>query len=135
LLAPLAERGQIGVPFEPQHCATNHHMFYVLAADLDERTALVAHLRQAGILAVFHYVPLHSSPFARSLGVPQASLRVTEDASARLLRLPMYYDLSDREVGEVADRITEFYDRRASGSPNGRATRKILGMVTPQQDA
>ncbi len=135
MLAPLAERGQIGVPFEPQHCATNHHMFYILAADLDERTALIAHLRQAGILAVFHYVPLHSSPFARSLNVPQASLRVTEDASARLLRLPMYYDLSDREVGEVAYRITEFYDRRTRGPANGQASTKILGMVKPQQDA
>jgi dTDP-4-amino-4,6-dideoxygalactose transaminase len=115
ILAPLAERGQIGIPFAPEHCATNHHMFYVLAADLEERTALIAHLRQVGILAVFHYVPLHSSPFARSLGAQKASLPVTNDISGRLLRLPMYYDLSDREVVEIARNVTEFYGRRPGG--------------------
>jgi len=88
-------------------------MFYVLAADIDERTALIAHLRQAGILAVFHYVPLHSSPFAQSLGVRQTSLPVTDDASSRLLRLPMYFDLTDRDVAEVAAAVLDFYRNRA----------------------
>lgn len=114
ILAPLVECGMIGAPSVPQHCTTNYHMFYILAADLDERTALIAHLRQAGILAVFHYVPLHSSPFARSLGVPQASLPVTEDASSRLLRLPMYFDLTDREVAEIAETVLDFYRNRSS---------------------
>jgi dTDP-4-amino-4,6-dideoxygalactose transaminase len=109
MLAPLVERGLIGIPSVPQHCTTNHHMFYVLAADLSERTALIAHLRRAGILAVFHYVPLHSSPFARSLGVPQVNLPVTDDASSRLLRLPMYFDLTDRDVTEIAGTILDFY--------------------------
>lgn len=71
-------------------------MFYVLAADLSERTALIEQLRQAGILAVFHYEPLRSSPFAKSLGLSQSDLPVTDDTSSRLLRLPMYYDVSDR---------------------------------------
>ena len=70
LLAPLASKGLIRAPIVPRHCATNHHMFYLLAAGLDERTSLIAHLREAGILAVFHYVPLHSSPFARSSACP-----------------------------------------------------------------
>ena len=87
-------------------------MFYLLAANLAERTALIEHLRQAGILAVFHYVPLHSSPFAKSLGVPQSDLPVTDDTSSRLLRLPMYYDLSDREVTEVAEAVLDFYKNR-----------------------
>ena len=112
MLAPLVERGLIRIPSLPQHCATNCHMFYVLVADIEERTALIAHLRQAGILAVFHYVPLHSSPFARSFGVPQASLPETDDASSRLLRLPMYFDLTDRQVAEVADSVLEFYRNR-----------------------
>jgi dTDP-4-amino-4,6-dideoxygalactose transaminase len=93
----------------PPHSTTNYHMFYVLTADIEERTALIAHLRAAGILAVFHYVPLHSSPFAQSLGVPQTRLPRTEDLSARLLRLPMYFDLTDREVEEVASMILDFY--------------------------
>ena len=83
------EKGLIRAPVVPQHCATNHHMFYLLAADLDERTALIAHLREAGILAVFHYVPLHSSPFAKSLGLPARSacrLRTTRAAGFSVFR-------------------------------------------------
>ncbi len=116
MLAPLVESGQIRTPFTPQHCTANSHMFYLLAADLAERTALVEHLRQAGILAVFHYVPLHSSPFAKSLGVQQADLPVTDDTSSRLLRLPMYYDLSDRDVTEVAEAVLAFYKTGAAYS-------------------
>lgn len=112
MLAPLAERGLIRIPVVPQHCTTNYHMFYVLAADIEERTALIAHLRAAGILAVFHYVPLHSSPFARTLDVPQTHLPVTEEFSARLLRLPMYFDLTDRDVEDVASSVLAFYRAR-----------------------
>jgi dTDP-4-amino-4,6-dideoxygalactose transaminase len=112
MLAPLVEKGVIRIPFIPQHCTPNYHMFYVLAADLAERTALIAHLRQAGILAVFHYVPLHSSPFAKSLGMPQSDLPITNDTSSRLLRLPMYYDLSDQEVTEVGEAVLSFYKSR-----------------------
>ncbi len=109
MLAPLVESGRIRIPFIPQHCTPNFHMFYLLAADLAERTALIEHLRQAGVLAVFHYVPLHSSPFAKSLGLPMPDLPVTDNMSSRLLRLPMYYDLSDREVAEVAEAVLDFY--------------------------
>ncbi len=109
ILGPLVERGLIRVPLVPRHCTTNHHMFYILTADIEERTALISHLGAAGILAVFHYVPLHSSPFARSLGVPLAHLPRTEELSARLLRLPMYFDLTDQEVEEVASVVLDFY--------------------------
>lgn len=112
LLAPLVEAGLIRIPSVPQHCVSNHHMFYLLTADLDERTALIAHLRQAGILAVFHYVPLHSSPFARGLGETAAELPVTDDASSRLVRLPMFYDLTDRETKEVVGAVFDFYRHR-----------------------
>ena len=113
-LVPLAAARRIGVPFAPPHCATNHHMFYVLTADLEERTALIAYLREAGILAVFHYVPLHSSPFAGSTGLPQAGLPVTDRVSSCLVRLPMYYDLADHEVDLVTHRVTAFYSERTS---------------------
>jgi dTDP-4-amino-4,6-dideoxygalactose transaminase len=112
LLAPLVERGLIRIPVVPPHCSTNYHMFYILTADIEERTALIAHLGAAGILAVFHYVPLHSSPFAQSLGVPQTHLPRTEELSARLLRLPMYYDLTDWDVEEVASAVLDFYRTR-----------------------
>ena len=114
LLAPLVESGRIRTPFIPEHCTSNHHMFYLLAANLDERGALIAHLRKAGILAVFHYVPLHSSPFAKSLGWSQPNLPVTDDTSSRLLRLPMYYDLNDRDVAEVALSVLDFYKNWSS---------------------
>jgi dTDP-4-amino-4,6-dideoxygalactose transaminase len=112
LLAPLVERGLVRIAQNPQHCTGNYHMFYMLTADIEERTALLAHLRKAGILGVFHYVPLHSSPFGRSLGVPQMSLAITDAASSRLVRLPMYFDLSDREVTEVAQAVLDFYTSR-----------------------
>jgi dTDP-4-amino-4,6-dideoxygalactose transaminase len=109
ILAPLVERGLIRIPVVPPHCSTNYHMFYLLTANIEERTALIAHLRAAGIHAVFHYVPLHSSPFAKSLGIPQTQLPRTEELSARLLRLPMYFDLTDQEVEEVAGAVLDFY--------------------------
>jgi dTDP-4-amino-4,6-dideoxygalactose transaminase len=112
ILAPLVERGSIHIAEVPQHCVSNYHMFYVLTADVEERTALIEHLRAAGILAVFHYVPLHSSPFAQSLGIPRTHLPVTDDVSARLLRLPMYFDLTDQEVEEVAGHVLDFYRTR-----------------------
>jgi dTDP-4-amino-4,6-dideoxygalactose transaminase len=87
-------------------------MFYLLAADLHERTALIAHLREGGILAAFHYVPLHSSPFAKSRGLPMISLPITDDTSSRLLRLPMYYDLTNSQVDSIVDFILDLYKDR-----------------------
>jgi dTDP-4-amino-4,6-dideoxygalactose transaminase len=114
ILAPLVERGLISLPALPEHCSTNYHMFYLLTSGIEERTALIEHLHAAGILAVFHYVPLHSSPFAESLGLPQRHLPKTEELSARLLRLPMYFDLRDEEVEEVAHAVLDFYETHAS---------------------
>lgn len=112
MLTPLVERGFIRIPVVPKHCTPNYHMFYILTADFEERTALIAHLRAAGVLAVFHYVPLHSSPFAQSLGVRQMRLPNTDELSARLLRLPMYFDLTNQEVEEVASLVLDFYETR-----------------------
>jgi dTDP-4-amino-4,6-dideoxygalactose transaminase len=122
LLAPLVERGLVRIAQPPQHCTGNYHMFYVLTADIEERTALIGHLRNAGILAVFHYVPLHSSPFARSLGVPQTSLAVTDASSSRLVRLPMYFDLSEREATEVAEAVLDFYSNREAPTDKSAQT-------------
>jgi dTDP-4-amino-4,6-dideoxygalactose transaminase len=119
ILAPLVERGLIRIPVVPRHCTSNYHMFYVLTADIEERTALIAHLRAAGILAVFHYVPLHSSPLAQSLGVPQTHLPRTDELSARLLRLPMYFDLTDHQAEEVASNVLDFYRTRHAPRKHG----------------
>lgn len=110
-LSPLVRSGRIGIPSALPHCTPNYHMFYILTADLAERTALAAHLRREGILSVFHYVPLHSSPFAKSIGANGADLPMTDNRSSRLLRLPMYFDLTDENLTEIASVVTYFYEK------------------------
>ncbi|MBV6416803.1 MAG: dTDP-4-amino-4,6-dideoxygalactose transaminase [Steroidobacteraceae bacterium] len=109
LLAPLAERELLRLPVVPAECASNHHMFYVLVEGAARRGALMEHLRGAGYMATFHYVPLHTSPVGAALGWREGSLRVTEDLSARLLRLPLYYDMSDADVVSVVREVFVFY--------------------------
>ena len=108
-LAPLAERGLIRVPVIPAHCTTNFHMFYLLAADVEERTALIDHLKGAGIQAVFHYVPLHTSPFGRSFGGRDGQLPVTEDSSARLMRLPLHFGMTEADAVEVVRAVYDYF--------------------------
>jgi dTDP-4-amino-4,6-dideoxygalactose transaminase len=85
----------------------------VRTADLAQRDALIAHLKAKGILAVFHYVPLHSSPHGRTLAGGDGELPVTDAASSSLLRLPMYYDMSEADVTDVATAIHDFYGSTA----------------------
>jgi dTDP-4-amino-4,6-dideoxygalactose transaminase len=108
-LRPLAERGLLTLPTIPEHCNSNYHMFQVIVADLATRSALIEHLKAAGILAVFHYVPLHTSPVGVSLGYAAGMLPVTESVSDRLLRLPMYAGLADAEVAAVSAAVRSFY--------------------------
>jgi len=107
LRAWAAERG-IGLPFVPPHCAQPYHMFYVLLPSLDERQALIAHLKAQGILSVFHYLPLHLSEMGRRFGGKPGDCPVTEDISDRLLRLPFYNDLSESDQARVVEAVTKF---------------------------
>ena len=107
LRAWAAERG-IGLPFVPPHCAQPYHMFYVLLPSLDERQALIAHLKAQGILSVFHYLPLHLSEMGRRFGGKPGDCPVTEDVSDRLLRLPFYNDLSESDQARVVEAVTKF---------------------------
>jgi dTDP-4-amino-4,6-dideoxygalactose transaminase len=108
-LKPVAERGLIRLPTVPVECESNYHMFYILLNSVEERTALIAHLKACGILAVFHYVPLHSSPMGRAMGYRDGMLPVTEQISERLLRLPMYYDMHESDVASVSTEIFRFF--------------------------
>jgi dTDP-4-amino-4,6-dideoxygalactose transaminase len=108
-LQPLAARGLLTLPTIPTHCAANYHMFYAIADSLATRTALLDALKAVGILAVFHYVPLHTAPVGRSLGYEPGTLPVTESISDRLLRLPLYPALSNADVDEVVRAIYAFY--------------------------
>lgn len=105
----LAHDGHIELPFTPDNCRTNNHMFYIVTQNQNTRTALIDHLKSRGILAVFHYVPLHNSPMGKKLGCDGRELPVTDYVSERLLRLPMYCDLSDSDVEFVCDEIIAFY--------------------------
>jgi len=107
-LAPLEERGLLREPRVPEHCETNFHMFYILLSDGEVRAELMRHLKERGILAVSHYEPLHTSPVGRGYGYAKGDLPVTEDCSARLLRLPFYYELGEDDQGEVIDAIQRF---------------------------
>jgi dTDP-4-amino-4,6-dideoxygalactose transaminase len=107
-LAPLEERGLLRLPRIPEHCESNYHMFYVLLPDSESRDRLMAQLKANGILAVFHYVPLHLAPMGERFGYRQGDLPVTEELSGRLLRLPFYYDLSHIEQMEVVSQINSF---------------------------
>ena len=103
-----AEKQGVQLPVIPDHCQQPFHMFYLLLPDLESRQALIAHLRERGILAVFHYLPLHLSEMGRRLGGAQGQCPITEDVSDRLLRLPFYNDFSGEEQSSVIEAIQEF---------------------------
>ncbi len=108
-LKPLEEAGKIVLPVIPEGCAHNAHMFYLRAKDLEERTRLIAHLKEDGILAVFHYVPLHSATAGKKYGRFSGEDRYTTKISESLIRLPMYYGLKEEEVERVTDSVRRFY--------------------------
>jgi len=108
-LRPLAEKGLIQLPCILEDCQCNGHIFYILTGSLEERTNLTAHLQKQGILAVFHYVPLHSSPAGMRYGRVSGGMEWTERAGECLLRLPLYYEMTDQEVCSVITSIHEFY--------------------------
>jgi dTDP-4-amino-4,6-dideoxygalactose transaminase len=108
-LQPLAERGLLTLPTIPSHCASNYHLFHAVTADLAVRTSLIEHLKKAGIQAVFHYVPLHTSPMGAALGYRTGMLPVTESVSDRLLRLPLYPALTPAQIDEVVAEVFSFF--------------------------
>lgn len=109
-LLPLAQAGKLELPTIPEGCVHNAHMFYIKAKNLEERTALIKHLKERDILAVFHYVPLHSAPAGLKFGRFAGEDVYTTAESDRLLRLPMYFGLTDEDRQAVINAVTEFYD-------------------------
>jgi dTDP-4-amino-4,6-dideoxygalactose transaminase len=108
-LAPLAEKGLVDLPYIPEYCTHNAHMFYLKVEDLATRTALLKHLVYNGILAVFHYVPLHSSPAGMRFGRFHGEDKFTTNESNRLLRLPMFYGLKTEEIEYICGKVFEFF--------------------------
>lgn len=110
-LKPLKEQGRIDLPVVPENCEHNAHMFYLKAKDLEERTKLIAYLKEADIQTVFHYVPLHTGEAGQRLGRFSGVDRYTTKESERILRLPMYYGLREEQVSYIVERIKEFYEK------------------------
>ncbi len=108
-LRPLSRAGYFELPECMDDCAMNGHLCYILTRSLDERKALTAWLRERGIYAVFHYVPLHSAPAGRRLCRTAGSLAVTDRVSECLLRLPLFYEMTSAHVEEIAATVANFY--------------------------
>lgn len=109
LLDGLAKRGCIELPVVPEGCVHNAHMFYVKVKDLDERTNLIHYLKEKNIHTVFHYIPLHTSPAGRELGIFKGEDKYTTKESERLLRLPMYYGLKKEAIEYIVSEIKVFF--------------------------
>ena len=109
LLTPLAEAGRIALPYIPEYCAHNAHMFYIKTKDMEERSRLIAYLKEKDILSVFHYVPLHSAPAGKKYGRFHGEDRYTTKESERLLRLPLFYKLTADETEYIAEQVKAFY--------------------------
>lgn len=102
-------KDRLGLPYIPDYCKHNAHMFYIKTRDLDERTRLIAHLRKNDVNAVFHYVPLHSADAGHKYGRFSGEDVYTTKESERLLRLPLHYNLNPDEIGKIGDLIKSFY--------------------------
>lgn len=103
-----AEQHGVKLPVVPPECDQSYHMFYLLLPSLEHRQALISHLKNQGILSVFHYVPLHLSDMGRKCAASEAHCPVTDDASSRLLRLPFYNELTEEEQARVVSAVTRF---------------------------
>lgn len=108
-LARLEEKGLIIRPVIPKDCTHNSHIFYILLNNLKTRNNLMHHLKKSGILAVFHFLPLHLSPMGLKMGYKPGDFPVTEHTSDCILRLPLYYDLGKKDLDRIIKEIENFF--------------------------
>ena len=105
----LEENNKITLPVIPEECKHNAHIFYFITKSLEERTKLISFLKQNEIQAVFHYIPLHSSPAGIKFGRFNGKDEITTEYSERLIRLPLYYGLKDEDQNKVIENVLKFY--------------------------
>jgi dTDP-4-amino-4,6-dideoxygalactose transaminase len=111
-LSELEKKEILTLPKIPKYCESNYHLFHILLRNVEERNSLMAHLRERGIGATFHYIPLHSAPAGEKLGYKKDQLPITEEYSTRLLRLPLYPDLTLQEYADVVDEILNWSEKQ-----------------------
>lgn len=111
-LLPLQEKGIIQLPTIPKECIHNAHMFYIKAKNLSERTDLIAYLREHNVHSVFHYIPLHSAPACNNFGYFHGNDKYTTKESERIIRLPLYYGLSETDIQTVITSVYKYYQQK-----------------------
>ena len=107
--SPLQDAGKVTLPTVPEGCVHNAHMFYLKCKSLEERTALISYLKERGVMAVFHYIPLHSAPAGLKYGRFHGDDVYTTADSDRLVRLPLYYGLTEEDRNTVIKAVCSFY--------------------------
>jgi dTDP-4-amino-4,6-dideoxygalactose transaminase len=107
--AGLESQGLVRRPIVPDHCQSNAHMYFLITENIETRTRMINHLKQCGIMAVFHYIPLHSSPAGLKYGRYVGEMNNTNHVSDTLLRLPLFADLTEAQQDEVINAVKEFY--------------------------
>lgn len=110
-LQSLEDAGSLRLPVVPESCESNYHMFYVILPDSQTREGLMTYLTRNSIEATFHYVPLHSSPMGKTFGYQAQDLPVTEDLSSRILRLPIYPDLTEEEQLSIINHLNLYFQK------------------------
>ena len=96
------------VMFVPEGCVHNAHMYFIKARNLEVRTKLINYMKERGVMCVFHYVPLHTSPAGQKFGVFHGEDKYTTKESERLMRLPMFYSLSEQDMAYVVECLMDF---------------------------
>lgn len=109
-LSELEKKEYIEFGMIPDECTNNAHMFYIKVRDLETRTELISYLKEKGIMAVFHYVPLHSAPAGRKFGRFNGEDRYTTKESERLMRLPLFYSITEEEVEYIIEKLDRYYN-------------------------
>ena len=110
MLKPLELEKKLTLPFIPEECETNYHIFHLILPTGEIRNALMKYLKENQILAIFHYIPLHSSPMGLKMGNHPEDLAITEDLAARILRLPLYFELTIEQVEYIVRKVFEFFE-------------------------
>ena len=101
----------VKTPFIPAHCAHNAHMYYLRFPDLSTRSAFINHMKDNGIMCVFHYVPLHSSPAGQKFGRVSGDMSVTDRVGDTLVRLPLYYNMAKSDQARVIETANKFLEK------------------------
>jgi dTDP-4-amino-4,6-dideoxygalactose transaminase len=104
-----AQDNGVKLPAVPKHCEQPYHMFYMILPSCEDRQAFITHLKSNGIHSVFHYLPLHLSPLGIQLSGRKADCPVTESISDRLVRLPFYNELTEKQMGNIVEAVYDFY--------------------------